>query len=180
MSGVYRLTAGSRLIESSYDYDTTMIGPFSSRIKLGKPSVAHSIEKYKLYSTLLSSPKYRAVFSDGRVLGVIATDSFEVIPLNKSKYAVVQTEYYALNNLVPERNYQHIGFERTECLCKDVFIPPFRLLLNPHNNYIMGYNKVIDCKPVINPSVNLYVDLVKTEHKAVYLDSATNQPVYLD
>ena len=76
--------------------------------------------------------------------------------------------------------YRHVGYERTELDCLSVFVPPYKLVEHPVSNMVMGYGDKLPSEPVYDPPVDLYFELIKTDHKAVYLDKATNQPRFLD
>lgn len=185
MNGLFRIASGARIVESSYDYDTHMIGPYKCYVDIAPPEKISNNQTswHTLYDLLVSNEDALAVFDNNyTTLVVIYYNAIDVI-IQHAAMADKHPElahHYDVSNLPPQIQYRHIGYERTELKCKSVFIQPYHLIQNPENNIIMGFGVTPDDEPVVNPPISLYAELTKTNHKAVYLSKNTGNPIFLD
>lgn len=179
------MTSGSRIVESSYDYDTFMIGPYQCYAEVHKSDKAINdhVTPHDLYAALLADDRNLAVFDDnGFAVCVMQHNAIDIVPLCSADYLANEDLYhhYDLQNVPAPIVYRHVGYERTELNCFTVLTPPYKLIEHPMSNIVMGYGQALPSEPVYDPPVDLYFELIKTNHRAVYLDKATNQPRFID
>ena len=79
------------------------------------------------------------------------------------------------------KQYRHVGYCKTYQECKAVFVHPWYMMQEVGTKTACGFETEITGEPVVSPPLSIYKELLKhPEYKGVYLDSVTQQPVFIN
>ena len=182
---MYRLAPNSPIIETSFDYVNSTIGPYKVPIKV-QPDIQlqqkGSVSPYQYYDMLYKNQDMLAIINVNNYCFLcLYADSIAFTPLSINDIALQnKLPYYPDRYNIQTETYQHIGYIRTEQVCKAAHLLPYHLLRNERTGYVPYVTEQHINNPLINPPLNLYKELLKTEHKAVYYDMDSRCCVFID
>ena len=180
MFGIYRRTYGDTIVKSSYDFETSTIGPYKLPIKINHVETenANLFPEYKFYEALVNDSTALAVFNvNNYCLCVVSkTMAYEKAATDTPKIELVCWPFrHPLN--VP--TYESIGYVKSYHDCLAVSQMPNSLLRDVATKEVLDFTEPLVCEPFINPPLSLYRELLTSDAKAVYMDKNTMQPKFL-
>ena len=124
-----------------------------------------------------------AIFNDNNYCFVILTRNqvlFEPYAIgDRQRRGNTYPEFNILQPLnIPE--YTHVGWVKTYQKCIATYTWPWKLLYDASSNNIVDSLTPVKGVPLANPPLSLYKSLIDTEFDAVYIDSLSNEPVYIN
>ena len=187
MFGLYRLSYGTEIIKSFFDYETNTIGPYMLPIKVHEHSNAYngnSIAEYRLYELMQNDKDLLAVFNNNNFcFCLVYADRLQMKPffnkdLESKKYSF-KTLYYPQPLKLP--TYRHIGYMKTYQDCKAVYCYPWYIVQNVETGEIPGFKDRVSGEPLVDPPLVLYKELLShREYKGVYYDMDKLAPVFIN
>lgn len=185
MFGLYRRTFGSRIVESSYDYATSIIGPYKLPIVIHEPEIISqgvAVSVYNFYQLLNKYEDALAVFNNNNYCYcIVFKDRLEMMPFspNNVKRGDTFPTLHFENNL-PVPTYKHVGWVKTYQSCIATYTWPWKLILDEATGEVWDFSDKIEGAPLENPPLSLYKCLIDTNHRGVYFDTKLNKPVFID
>ena len=180
MFGIYRRTSGDTIVKSSFDYNTSTIGPYTLPIKVNHIPTenVNKFREYKFYEVMLNDPQALAVFNvNNYCLAVLTRYAvYQVPPRDGMKLDLVN---WVFKEPLKFPVYEHIGFVKSYHECLAVTQMPTHLIRKVASNKAEDFTETLQCNPVVNPPLQLYKELLNSDAKAVYMDAVTQQPVFL-
>lgn len=184
---MYRIWSGAPIHQSSYDYDTKMIGPFKCPLPIGSIPTAYGksgVSEYSFYKIFNQYPDILAVFRvNNALMCCIHKDGkASYLPLlidDERAYRQLPDVPECVDILVPDA-YEHIGYLRTYKHTMNEKQFPDHLVRNMRTKRVPYIDGRITGEPLLNPSVSLYKQLIDTDHKAVYFDLSQSKVVFVD
>lgn len=182
---MYRLTYGSKIVKSFYDFDTHKIGPYTCPININfneEDQKNNSIPLRKFYQLFREQEDALAVINNANYCFVVLhtnyvtfepIDSYDI----KTKEQLPVYDYH--KNLTVD-TYKHVGFIKTYQECKAVYQWPWYLVQSVTTGEVPYIKDKILGEPLVNPPLSLYKELINTDYNAVYFDLAQNKPVFLN
>lgn len=185
MPGLYRKTFGARIVQSFYDYDTKMIGPYCIPIEIQYDSQAcqgNSFSWYKYYELFNKYEDALAIFNNNNYCFVLLTKTQVLfLPYSQSdiRYRKQKLPKFDLVTPLDMPRYNHVGWIKTYQDCKAVYTWPWKLIADADTWIIDEFNCKLEGEPLLNPPLSLYKSLIDTEYSAVYFDVSRNMPVFI-
>jgi hypothetical protein len=180
------MTFGSEIVESFYDYETHTIGPYTVPLNISYNQGScqgNAFSMYRYYDTMMKDEEALAVFNvNNYCLCVLHKDYIRMIHVQPAFSKSGQKPLPAFNITppitVPE--YKHIGWVKTYQKCLAVYTWPWHLIQNKITGEVWNFKDKISGRPLENPPLGLYKELVETDHRGVYFDLDKNAPVFID
>lgn len=179
--GLYRKRCGAKIVKSSYDFDTGMIGPYAVPINL--PYVPESegnamFHEYNYYQALLQDDAAIAVFNlNNYCLCVLThTQLYQTVLQVDTKLELMTWNF---RSPIVKANYQHIGYIRSYHDCLAVSQYPTYLIREVNSQLAEDFTTPIVGKPMIDPPLALYKELLNNEAEAIYYDLVDLEPKLL-
>lgn len=177
------MTSGAKIVQSSYDYDTHTIGPYTLPFTLyyvNEHNEPNRFPVYKYYEALLRDEEAIAVFN-------VNNYCFCVVRRNMAyECAVRDNEKLDLVNFVYRQPldipyYERVGYIKSyhECLAVSQF--PTSLVRVANSDTAYQFTEHFDGVPLVDPPLSLYKELLNHEDgaQAVYFDTISKQPKFL-
>lgn len=172
---------GSKIIKSSFDFDTSQIGPYTLPIKLNLAvrDKDNKIPIYRLYEEMLFHTDSIAVFNVNNYCICVVTPTQALqVPAYRDR-AVRDLLEWKFTYRITNKIYQHIGYVKTYQQCLAVTEMPEYLILDTTKVVPEGFNSMLEATPRLNPPLTLYRELVNSDADAVYIADATGEPRFL-
>lgn len=179
--GLYRKRCGAKIVRSSYDFDTGMIGPYKVPISLPyvHENAGHSMfHEYNYYQALLQDEAAIAVFNlnDYCLCVLTPTRLYQTVLQIDTKLELLSWDFHC--SIVKER-YQHIGYVRSYHDCLAVSQYPTYLIREVNSQLAEDFTTPITGKPLVDPPLALYKELLNSEAEAIYYDLVDLEPKLL-
>lgn len=184
--GKYRISFGAPIVDASYNYETHEIGPYKCPFHIGfhaESSGERGYSEYQFYEIF-------RLYEDALAVFVVNNYFFCVIHKNRVTYQPFIIHDDRSRKRLPEvpkgykmepiPTYEHIGYIKTYGQNKNVFAYPDYLVRNVATGEVPYVKDQVSGKPLINPPVTLYKELLKTDAKAVYFDTASSKPIFIN
>lgn len=175
------MSSGSAIVQSSYDYDAQVIGPYVVPVKFNYVPIGgtqNAIPVYRFYEELLANSKALAVFNLNNVcICVLYQDSIIQVPIAKNSQETDLMQWHFQNPIVVPK-LRHVGFIATYQECFAVTVAPYHLTVNGMNTLSDGFGK-LEINALENPPYSLYKELVNKGADAVLFDLDKQEPVFL-
>lgn len=184
--GKYRISFGAPIVNASYNYETQEIGPYRCPFHIGyhkESSGERGYSEYQFYEIFRQYDDALAVF-------VVNNYFFCVLHKHRVTYQPFIGHDDKSRRHLPEvpknykmdpiPTYEHIGYIKTYGQNKNVFAYPDYLVRNVATGEVPYVKDKVMGKPLINPPVTLYKELLKTNAKAVYFNTATCKPIFIN
>lgn len=182
---MYRLAFGSKIVQSSYDFDTHKIGPYTCPIDIKynlENQQGNAVSPYQYYELFRACEDVLAIFNNGNYCFVaIHTDYVSFEPFSASDFKLAEKlPVFPRGKKLSVGTYKHIGYLRTYQDCKAVYQWPWYLIQNVDTGEVPDISDKITGIPMENPPLSLYKELLKTDFNAVYFDTVTNKPIFIN
>lgn len=183
--GKYRISFGAPIVSASYNYETQQIGPYTCPIRfqcdletLGE----RGYSEYQFYEVFRQYESALAVF-------VVNNNFFCVLHNGRITFEpFIHDDVHARKRL-PEvplgvtmqsaPRYEHIGYLKTYGQNKNVYAYPDYLVRRCDTGEVPYVSDKVLGKPMLNPPLTLYKELLKTDAKAVYYDMDSCKPIFI-
>lgn len=182
MVGLYRMRSGGEIVQSSFDFDTSTIGPYHIPVKLNyvpESSIVNNIPLYRFYQEMVKSGQALAIFNvNNYCLAILErTCLYEIAPFpSQTKLDLVAWNF---SEPITSVVYNHIGYVKTFHKCKAISQYPTYLLADSVTGKIPDFTEQVEGVPLIDPPLSLYRELINSDAKAVYFDTISNKPKFL-
>lgn len=182
--GMYRLSYGSLIVHSSYDFDTHKIGPYTCPIDVKynrEAQQGNSVSLYKYYELFREQEDVLAIFNNGNYCFVALHTNYVTFEPFDSYDEKLRAKLptFGLRQNLGAKVYKHIGFMKTYQECKAVYQWPWYLIQDADGN-VPYVNDKVTGEVLENPPLQLYKMLIETDYNAVYFDLAQNKPVFIN
>ena len=168
-------------MQSSYDYDTHQIGPYTLPIHIDYVAEYCNGDRfylYKYYKALLDDEDALAVFNvNNYCLCVVRKNlAYETVLDPLSKLELLQWNF---PTEMKTTIFERVGFIKTyqDCLAVSQF--PTSLIREINSDKAYEFTDKFDGVPLVNPPYSLYRELVNSEAKAVYYDTVSQTTKFL-
>ena len=176
------MTFGSEIVESFYDYDTHMIGPYYLPVDIHYDTEScqgNAFSVYRLYEVLNDDEKALAVFNvNNYCFCVVRKDHIRMIPYSYSDH--MNLPAWDITPFIQKDTYKHVGWVKTYQKCKATYTWPWKLIQNVNTGEVWSCVEKIKGTPLENPPLSLYKSLIDTPYKGVYFDLEQNKPVFIN
>lgn len=174
------MTCGARIVQSSFDYETGRIGPYTVPIKIRHTDPkGNSFSMYRYYEQFIKYADALAVFNiNNYCFGVLTPTQFINSPYAEADLKSAEFPIYDLTNPISSPEYIHIGYEKTYQECKAVFTIPWKIFADSYGN-VYEYGCKLEGTPEKNPPLSLYKELLDSDADAVYRDAITGEVKFL-
>lgn len=185
-AGKYRVCYGARIIDASYDYDTHTIGPYVCPIDIGCYEENYGecgYSDYQFYELFREFTDLLAIFVVNNMFFCCIHDGYIVYRpfISTDERSIRRLPSVPKNSTFPKApSYEHIGYIKTYHQNKNVFAYPDYLVRRVDNGEVPYVSGEVTGVPLLNPPVSLYKELLKTNNLAVYFDTQTGKPVFLN
>lgn len=187
MPGIYRMTCGSEIVESSFDFDTNSIGPIKIPISLSyvpEESQSNKFFMYRFYEEMLSNPEALAVFNlNNYCLVVVQPMYMYEVSYHKMidrQYSKLELVDWVFTKPLQLPTYAHVGYVKTYPKNWAVTIDPYKLIEDTATKELWGFKEKIKGNVQLNPDLSLYKALYdNADAKAVYFDLDKGCPQFI-
>lgn len=176
------MSYGGEIVQSTYDYDKSTIGPYTIPYTLSysaENGVSNVIPMYRLYEEMLQHEGTLAVFNvNNYCIATLYSDRLVQVPIyqNDKTKDLIQLTF---RNRIKVPIVQPVGYIKTYQKCLAVTELPNYLLMDFERNLI-GLESKMEGTPMVRPPYNLYKVLITEEQaKAVYFDTVKKEPVFI-
>lgn len=180
--GLYRMTFGSEIVESSFNDEEQCIGPYHIPVEIHldkRLAQGSSIPRYKFYERMQYEKDALAVFNvNNYCIAVLSKDGMHMIHTSAKDTEPLPS--YCFDPPMPIPEYEHIGFVKTYQKCKAVHTYPWYMVRVVGSNEAVGFKDEIKGRPLLNPPLSLYKELVDTNYNGCYFDTITNKTIFIN
>lgn len=176
--GIYRRAFGDVIVESSFNFDTSTIGPYKIPITLPfhYDYISKQLPKYRFYEEMLKSREALAVVDiNGSFFAIIEKTRCYLVSASDGLECNIRTFDTPLD--VPD--YRHVGYRKTYPKNLSVYHYPWYLLQNVETGEVLDFEHAVLQEVLVEPHVGLYKSLIDTPYDAVFFDTYLNQIAYL-
>jgi len=180
------MTFGSEIVESFYDYDSQMIGPYKVPIEIqynADSCQGNAFSKYTFYELMNKEEGALAVFNvNNYCFCVLYKDAVRMkhYTVGDLSYNKKELPCFSIEPPLDVPEYKHVGWVKTYQKCIAVYTWPWKMIEDTQTKTVWGFKDKLLGEPLENPPLSLYKELISTEHKGVYIDKNTNQVMFLD
>ena len=186
MPGIYRVAYGSRIVQSSYDFEKQQIGPIKVPVKLNyipADSQRNNFCMYRFYEEMLKNPNSLAVFNLNNYCLVVVerTCMYEVsyLKVTEKRFSKLELLDWTFSYPIDLPIYNHVGYVKTYHNCWAVSQYPEFLVEDTVTKNLYGFEEKLQCSPVVNPPLSLYRELINSDAQAVYMSSVDGLPKFI-
>ena len=166
------------IVESSFDFDTSTIGPYKipEQLPYSQEFAGNVLPHHSLYTEMLKSRDILAVVDvNGLLFGIIERDRCYLIDTRDN----MEYRHKVFKAPLPIPEYQHIGYRKTYPKTLSVYHYPWYLLQDVKTGEVLDFEGIKVSSPLVEPHVGLYKNLVDTSYEAIYFDTSNNCITYL-
>lgn len=177
---------GAEIVQSTYDYDTRTIGPYTIPIDIqynGALQEGNAFSMYKFYEVFNEDPEAIAVFNNNNYcFCVVHRDKVIMRPYIYKDVLYRKNTYPIIEFKEPLQlpNYVHIGWVKTYQQCKAIYTWPWKLLMDVDTGCIADTDIKVIGTPALEPPLVLYKELINTDKTGIYYDTSQCKPVFID
>ena len=167
------MMSGAEIVQSSFDYDTSTIGPFKIPIKLTHvPSeTVNNFQISAFYNAMVCDERALAVFNVNNYCLCVVTrnGAYQVPATNTPKLELTQ---WTFDHPLDIPVYEHIGYVKTYHKCLSISQLPTFLVRELGSDKAIGFSTKLTGNIVTSPPLSLYKqELIQTDADAVYVTS---------
>lgn len=180
------MTFGSEIVESFYDYDTHVIGPYTVPIDIHysvESCQGNAFSLYKFYEIMAKDEDVLAVFNvNNYCFCLLYKDAVRMRPYANDdlRYNKQPLPNFSITPELSIPTYRHVGWVKTYQSCKAIYTWPWKLIQDVNTGEVWSFKDKISGEPLVNPPLSLYKELINTDYRGVYFDTIQNKPVFIN
>lgn len=159
--------SGAEIVQSSFDYETSKIGPYTLPVKLSHVATenVNNFQVNTFYKAMMLDERALAVFNvNNYCLCVVTRNGMYEVSVNGAP--LQELEQWTFQHPLNVPVYEHVGYVKTYHKCLTVYQFPTYLVRELGSNKALGFEEALPEDIVVNPPLSVYKQLIQTDAAA--------------